>query len=384
VDNLTHTLLGVALADAGLSRRFGRGATLALALASNLPDVDALAALALGEDLVLVRRRLTHSLIGIPLLAAAGAAVQRLGGSRLRWRTLLGLYLLGMGVHLLFDLVNSFGVVLLSPLDGRRFELAWIFIVDPVLLSIPLASALLVRLRSSKGAARIALAAVGAYVGLCGFAHAAAVRILERRAREEGVHPDLSYVFPEPLGPHRFRGVLRAEGEYRTYLLHVLGGRAEPRGRFPTDAGDPRVQAARATRAGAELDAFFMAPVWRWFPEAEEAEVFDLRFRPIVLERPSVPFVYRVRATADGRGQRRRVSLLRRSSAPDRAARVPGREGTCLSRLRLRRRRLRRGSLSRTGRRGRGTLDRGIPPRAGRGAARARGEVRAPSRSGGL
>jgi len=39
VDNLTHTLVALTLANAGF-RRFGRGATATLVLASNVPDLE--------------------------------------------------------------------------------------------------------------------------------------------------------------------------------------------------------------------------------------------------------------------------------------------------------------------------------------------------------
>lgn len=42
MDNVTHTMLGVALARAELAQRLGKGTTLVMVVASNLPDVDAL------------------------------------------------------------------------------------------------------------------------------------------------------------------------------------------------------------------------------------------------------------------------------------------------------------------------------------------------------
>ena len=62
MDNLTHTLLGVGMANAGLSRRFGRGALVTLFLSSNLPDIDGIWAMWRGGgDAFLSRRALTHS-----------------------------------------------------------------------------------------------------------------------------------------------------------------------------------------------------------------------------------------------------------------------------------------------------------------------------------
>ncbi len=305
MDNLTHTLLGLALADAGPARRFGRGATLALLLASNLPDLDVLAPGLLGAEVFEVRRTLTHSLLGAPLLAAVGTAGMRLLGSGVATRPLFGLFLLGIAVHILFDLVNSFGVLLLFPFDDRRLELAWIFIVDPFLAAIPLASAVLGRARLPRErTARVALALVAAYVASCGIGRTLGVRLLERTVREEGIRAEFTYVFPEALGPHRFRGVAKSGGEWRVWLLRVVSGRADPQGRFPTEEDAPEVREVRGCRTARELEGFFLAPVWRWLPEKGEAEVFDLRFRSAVLTWRRTPFVYRVRATPDGEGIR--------------------------------------------------------------------------------
>ncbi|HKB16077.1 MAG TPA: metal-dependent hydrolase [Planctomycetota bacterium] len=305
MDNLTHTLLGLALADALPATRLGRGGTLALLLASNLPDLDVLAPGLLGAEVFEVRRTLTHSLLGAPLLAAAGTAGMRLFGAGVARGPLFGLFLLGIAVHVFFDLVNSFGVLLLFPFDGRRLELAWIFIVDPFLAAIPLASAVLARARLPRErTARIALALVAAYVAFCGLGRALGARLLERTIREEGIRAEFTYVFPEALGPHRFRGVARSGGEWRVWLLHVLSGRADPLGGVPTEEDAPEVREVRRCRASQGLGRFFLAPVWRWLPEVGEAEVFDLRFRSAVLAWRKTPFVYRVRATPDGEGIR--------------------------------------------------------------------------------
>jgi len=73
MDNLTHTLLGVGMAHAGLTKRFGKGTLLFLAVASNFPDLDIFWAKFMGGPSFLHRRMLTHSVVGIPLLALAAA-----------------------------------------------------------------------------------------------------------------------------------------------------------------------------------------------------------------------------------------------------------------------------------------------------------------------
>lgn len=299
MDNLTHTLIGVGAAQAGLSRRFGRGTLLTLILASNLPDLDVLWSFLAGGDAFLSRRMFTHSLFGAPLLSAALAGLLRPVYRDKPWKTLFGLALIGAGLHVFFDLVNSYGVALFYPFSRRRVELAWIFIIDLVIWAIVLTPALLrlvPRLRPwSEALGRGSLLALALYVALCGASRARAARILEKTAAEQGVRPSFSYVFPEALGCHRFRGVLREGDEYGLHLIHAWSGRAELKRTFHTEAERPEVRAARALPLARKLEWFFKAPVWRTGSEEGRrwAEVFDLRFTSVVLDWRKSPFAFR-------------------------------------------------------------------------------------------
>ena len=287
MDNLTHTLIGVGLARAGLARTFGRGATLALALGSNLPDVDVLGYLWWGRDAIFHRRMATHSLVTLPLLALAASALLRRPCRELSFARRTALLLLGALLHVAFDLLNSFGVVALYPLRDTRYELAWVFIIDLclwALLLAPFALERLPRLRSrAERVWRVALAGVALYVAGCGLARARAAEILDERLAADGAAPAFVYLFPEPLGPHRFRGVAREGASYRVYLVHVLAGRVEALESVPTEEGDPLVAAARATPRGRQLEWFYKAPVWHAAPDEHCAFAFDLRFRSAVL-----------------------------------------------------------------------------------------------------
>lgn len=295
MDNLTHTLIGVALARAGLARRCGRGTTLCLALASNLPDIDALFYAAPVDDPILHRRCLTHSLILVPLFAAGLAAALRWTRDPPPWRRLYGLSLLGALLHVFFDVVNSFGVVLAFPLTRTRYELAWLFIIDLALWALLLLPWLLLLVpalrRRSETLFRASLAGVALYLALCAGGRARAGVLLERAA---GPTPaEFRYVFPEALGPHRFRGVLRRGEQYELWLLHVFQGRAELVLETRTDAAHPAVRALRESERGRALEWFFKAPVWRRDPETGTVEAYDLRFRSTVLGERRMPFVYR-------------------------------------------------------------------------------------------
>ncbi len=325
MDPVTHTLVGVGLANAFFRDRHGRDSVPILAIASNLPDLDAAVHLTGDPAAVLLRRTFGHSLFLVPLWSLALALVLRRFFPRPGLRALYGMTLLGAGVHLLFDLVNSFGVVLLWPFSTWRPELAIVFIIDFVLtglLALPLlVVAVVPRLRAPAPRhpaaaaspppalallSRLSLACVALYLLFCGANRAFASAILAREARApssgvaaavgavpDGAPVDFSYVFPEPLGPHRWRGVLRQDGEYRVYLLHSLTGRAQLAETVRTDAGDPRVAAARATPIGRRLERFFKAPIWRIHPASASRTVtaYDLRFVSLVLgSRPVFEF----------------------------------------------------------------------------------------------
>jgi membrane-bound metal-dependent hydrolase YbcI (DUF457 family) len=308
MDNVTHTLIGVAMARAGLAQRFGRGTTLVLAVASNLPDVDGLWTMAGLGDSHFSRRMLTHSLPGFLLIGAVAATCFQWFYRNQTWRALFGLTVLGMIVHVFFDLINSYGVVLLYPFDRTRFELAWVFIIDLVLLGLLLTplglGPLLKRHLNPMRLWQASLAGVALYVAACGVARWQAERVLDQTVRQQGLVPEFRYVFPEALGPHRFRGVLKEpEGPYQVYLIHVLSREAVLRAEFRTDQEHPAVRQARASDKGRKVEWFFMAPVWELmngglpnnkFPEASNGHVcsvYDLRFYNIVANR-RIPFRY--------------------------------------------------------------------------------------------
>src|SRR5690349_12193196 len=72
MDNITHTLVGLALADSGLKRRSRLG-TAALLIGANLPDIDALVYFVGrgGGAALAFRRGWTHGVLAMALLPLA-------------------------------------------------------------------------------------------------------------------------------------------------------------------------------------------------------------------------------------------------------------------------------------------------------------------------
>jgi inner membrane protein len=140
VDNLTHSLVGLAAAKAGLERQSPYAAFVCVA-AANLPDVD-IVALAGGPAFYLKHHRgITHSIVGTLALAvalallfcAAERAWARARGRepRARLKGLLVCSLLLAASHPLLDWTNSYGVRPLLPWDGRWIYGDLLFVIDP-------------------------------------------------------------------------------------------------------------------------------------------------------------------------------------------------------------------------------------------------------------
>lgn len=174
MDPLAHTLFGAALADTGLGRR-SRHATATLIIGANLPDLDVLAHFWGSDAALYARRGWTHgvfSMLLMPLLLTGAMLLwARWRGSdgpsapKLRPRWVLALSCIGVWSHPLLDWLNTYGVRLLMPFDGRWWYGDTLFIVDPWVWLMLAAG--VVAARSASIAARLAwvlLAAIATWL----------------------------------------------------------------------------------------------------------------------------------------------------------------------------------------------------------------------------
>src|SRR6185503_857128 len=141
MDVLTHSLVGLTAAKAGLER-FSPFATAVCIIAANSPDSDAVVGLFADRWTLLKHHRgVTNSIVGvialgilIPLifyLVERMWARWRKRQPRIRLRGLLFVSLIMAASHPLMDWTNNYGVRPLLPWDGRWFYGDLVFIVDP-------------------------------------------------------------------------------------------------------------------------------------------------------------------------------------------------------------------------------------------------------------
>jgi inner membrane protein len=194
LDNLTHSLFGLTLARTPLGRA-GRGATVALLLASNAPDIDIVATAGGAVKYLEWHRGPTHGPLGVVALGLASAGLAML--ARRVWTTrrraarsdrdrgedaslvmLWAVSMIGVTCHVLMDLPTSYGTRPLSPFDWHWYAFDWMPIVDVYLLVV-LAAGLWFGSRTAPGArernAAIVLVLMALNYGLRGASHHQAV-----------------------------------------------------------------------------------------------------------------------------------------------------------------------------------------------------------------
>src|SRR3989441_3245800 len=141
MDGLTHSLVGLTSAKAGLER-WSPYATVVCILSANAPDIDVISGFFGGRWTALrYHRGITHSIIGtlalgllIPSIFYAvnrAIAKWRKRPPQIRYRGLLMASLIAAATHPLMDWTNNYGLRPLLPWSGKWFYGDLVFIIDP-------------------------------------------------------------------------------------------------------------------------------------------------------------------------------------------------------------------------------------------------------------
>ncbi len=300
MDNLTHSLIGAVLGQAGLKRKTGL-AMPALIIAANLPDIDA-ACTFYGTESLAMRRGITHgpiALVMLPLLLAGGLILydcwQARRGTRPEARLpvnpgwLVALCYLGTLTHPAFDWLNSYGIRLLEPFSSQWFYGDALFIIDPWLLAMLGGGWWLSRRRERAQAtrwaqpARAAIAMAAAYVAIN-------IAISRHAAWDAAMHetyPVQAVANPVPLAFWRREILWRSGERYGGAPYSLFGSRrsvGELTGR-PINMSDPRIAERVPTSTDAQAFLF-----WSRMPVAENSGdnivIKDQRFLQIPARGP--------------------------------------------------------------------------------------------------
>jgi inner membrane protein len=288
MDNITHTLVGLMMARAGLEKTTPRG-TAMMMLAANAPDIDGI----FWFDrlrYIEYHRGYPHAFAFMPLVALLPMAVVR---AKFSWRSYLAA-MAGVLSHSLIDWTNPFGTRLLLPFTDHRFRLdinnlfdLWVWAI----LIVAVAATWLAQLvsaeigeRKASGARRgwawAALLAVLVYMGGREILHQRAVNVLSSRLYEGAVARNIA-ALPIGSNPLVWRGVVEGDGFAIVVSVNLAGEFDPAAGRvFRQAPPSPAIEAALRTRPFQVFSRFARMPFWRVTPVEDGVEVrlTDLRF----------------------------------------------------------------------------------------------------------
>ncbi|WP_284125675.1 metal-dependent hydrolase [Parerythrobacter aestuarii] len=286
MDNLTHSLVGALLGQAGLKTKTGL-AMPALIIGANLPDVDAACFFWLeGAEHLGFRRGITHgppALVLLPLILAgllwgfdrwqASRGKRPEGRLPVSFKWLFLLSFIACLTHPALDWLNVYGIRLLEPFSSQWFYGDTLFIIDVWLWAIMGVGLWLSLRREKRGGewmkpARWAGAVSLAYIGLNGVISTSAAQNVESEMLGLGLEPETVIASPLPVvfwerellvGEKGYWGQFDGEAD-----THTGVGISDLADQF-CDL-DRALDGASVTR---ELDAFLF---WSRAPFAERAE----------------------------------------------------------------------------------------------------------------
>jgi inner membrane protein len=296
MDNVTHSLTGLAMARAGLDRLCPR-ATALLILSANIPDIDSVGLLNSPLQYLKFHRGYTHSILGCPIMALLTvlivAAVFR---QKLPWGKAWLLCAIGVASHLLIDWTNDYGIRLLLPFSSKWFALDINSLYDGAIMAALVFAALWPYLEglvngeigdrgpAGRGTAVFALLFFVFYDGGRALMHNRAVSQLQS-VLYSGEAPLQAAALPNPFNPFRWKGVVETSRSYRVLPVDAIG-QLEPEDSlvFYKPFLRETLQIAKHTEPCRYFLYFARFPVWsedktlNGDVRAIRLELYDLRF----------------------------------------------------------------------------------------------------------
>lgn len=307
MDNITHTLTGALASKAGPERHHTRLVFWILLVSVNLPDIDFLLQF-FGDRMFYMEhhRRLSHSVLFAPFLAAFVAYILKLSLRGVEFRLLFTYILVGILLHIFFDLITSFGTMIFYPLTDARYTLDLIFIIDLWLTGSMIVFLILGRTFKShrKKIMWGAIAFIGIYF-LLAFGNREIVRSkADDYFSGRGIEYDRMIVLPQPFAITNW--MVAVETENAAYQIFT-NSFENPEDYFvydyPLMEPNEFIHAARNTDEVEFFKWFARMPVYDYMGEENGehvVEYYDLQFifNPRLAERFNIssraPFVLRL------------------------------------------------------------------------------------------
>ena len=301
MDNLTHSLVGLMIARAGLNR-LGPRSTALLIVGANLPDGDLVTAMSGGLAYLQCHRGWTHALMITPRLALLPLPIWWLFARKERPRPKAFAYAFlavfaGVLSHVFLDCWNTYGIRMMLPLSGEWYRLDWVYIVDlwiwailllgvfgPLLARMVNSEIGVARRKQGRGGAWLVLALLCVFLGVRATLHAQAMGVLESRVYDAR-KPLRIAALPGPFAPWQWTGLVETDRAWSVVPVDLLRDFDPDTARtlLKPEAPLPEEAAIRASKTGRVFLEFTRYPYWRATPSPRieggtVVKICDLRF----------------------------------------------------------------------------------------------------------
>lgn len=289
MDNLTHSLTGALAAkiidhtqkSPGDSAQYKQKAFWLILLCANLPDIDVVAGF-FGDRIFSMQhhRGITHSILFAPVFAALPAAAFYFLFKLKNFKALWISSLVGIFIHIFFDVITTFGTQLFAPFSTTRYALDWMFIVDPFFTGI-LALALFAQKITAQRKKLFVFA--GSTLVLLYLSveminhHLAYSRVHEAMAQQGNTEARIS-ALPQPLSIFRWKGLAQTDERVLQTFFSVSGETDSLAFENHNNAQDEFVQKAMHTRAGKWYMTFSRHP---WIQSTQNGNLYVVEFRDL-------------------------------------------------------------------------------------------------------
>ena len=301
MDTVTHGLIGVLASKSGFSQRVGKIATIAFIIGAVFPDIDIVVSIFGPEFSLRHHRGITHSIIAAPFFAILiGALIYRFSSFK-NLRVLALMVAIGIYSHIFFDLITSYGTVIFDPLSMKRYSWNLVFILDPF-ITLPVLAGLILCWRRKEWAVKVSLVVfvfISLYLIFCFYTRQLNLERINDFAKEKSMDVTKSSVYPRPLAPFFWLGVIETKEAFYSGNLSIFESGVNDIEEIPKSDENSFIKLA------SKLDE---VQLYRWFAEFPVSfyqnengkhivGFYDLRFRMLPNR---FPFLLKVVFNKDG------------------------------------------------------------------------------------
>ena len=225
MDSLTHTLSGIVVSSLGLRQEFRWPGILVFTTATLFPDIDSVFNFITNSIYVRFHRGFTHSFIYLPVFALLLAVIFYFLFRDIGFKNLYLICLAGIALHLLLDIVNSYGTPVLMPFSSVQYSLNLDVIIDAYVLGPLLFGAIAIWVWPSfqKHTALIVLA-----VMLSGFLFRFIQQQQAARLIAKVESSDRTALIPAGIGtiynPFTWQAIIPRDNGYNVYAVNSAQG----------------------------------------------------------------------------------------------------------------------------------------------------------------